>query len=215
MWNKLIAIFKSTSPKTSSISEKNNYAPEPIELQLNSSGRISLSALVGSANNLSLDKFILHLRVPVLVGSTIHEGKITSQALQRSKDARYRTQVFIAKDILNEATTESESLKNAIYPIMHNPHKPNKSENLIHIGRATDNDLIMPDFSISEMHARIYIQNGTYLIQDAHSTNGTFLNGQRLKADLMQLSEGDQVQVARYEFKVFFPKALYEFLTKS
>ena len=53
-----------------------------------------------------------------------------------------------------------------------------KSENMI--GRDTTNDIVINDPEISRKHARLVINTGGYWLEDQNSTNGTFVNGQRL-----------------------------------
>jgi predicted component of type VI protein secretion system len=53
-----------------------------------------------------------------------------------------------------------------------------KSE--IFIGRDIANEVLINDAEVSRRHARISIQAGNYVIEDLGSTNGTFVNGQRL-----------------------------------
>jgi ABC transport system ATP-binding/permease protein len=45
------------------------------------------------------------------------------------------------------------------------------------IGRATENDLVLDYPQISSYHARFYRRNGLYAIEDLGSANGTFVNG--------------------------------------
>jgi hypothetical protein len=49
--------------------------------------------------------------------------------------------------------------------------------NLITIGRAEDNTIVLDDESISGIHAEIIQDNGAYVLRDRGSTNGTFVNG--------------------------------------
>lgn len=53
-----------------------------------------------------------------------------------------------------------------------------KSE--LFIGRDVANDVLINDAEVSRRHARISIQAGNYVIEDLGSTNGTFVNGQKL-----------------------------------
>ena len=48
------------------------------------------------------------------------------------------------------------------------------------IGRDTTSDIVISDAEISRHHARIYKLGDSYMVEDLGSTNGTFVNGQRL-----------------------------------
>jgi len=63
------------------------------------------------------------------------------------------------------------------------------------IGRLEDNDIVIDDDSfISSHHARIEIRpEGSWLV-DLGSTNGCFVNGQRV-ADERSVRKGDRIQV--------------------
>ena len=67
--------------------------------------------------------------------------------------------------------------------------------NVLTIGRLEDNDIMIDDDSfISSHHARIEIrQEGTWVV-DLGSTNGCYVNGQRV-ADERSVRKGDRIQV--------------------
>ena len=48
------------------------------------------------------------------------------------------------------------------------------------IGRDSTNEVSINDAEISRRHARLTFQGGKYVLEDLGSTNGTFVNGQRL-----------------------------------
>ncbi|HEX9332941.1 MAG TPA: FHA domain-containing protein [Anaerolineales bacterium] len=50
----------------------------------------------------------------------------------------------------------------------------------ITIGRDSTNGITINDAEISRRHARLTFQGGKYILEDLGSTNGTFVNGQRL-----------------------------------
>ena len=60
------------------------------------------------------------------------------------------------------------------------------------LGRDLSNDIVINDPEISRRHSRLYSQGGSYVIEDLGSTNGTFVNGQRLMGPNM-LRPGDVI----------------------
>lgn len=63
------------------------------------------------------------------------------------------------------------------------------------IGRATNNEIVINDVEISRRHAQIIRQpNGTYVVEDLGSTNGTFVNGRR-SVGLTSLHHGDVIDL--------------------
>lgn len=69
-----------------------------------------------------------------------------------------------------------------------------QKKNNIVIGRADTADIMLPDDGISRKHAQINIfPNGKIMISDLNSTNGTFVNGE--KVDEKELTDGDKIQL--------------------
>lgn len=64
--------------------------------------------------------------------------------------------------------------------------------NINTIGRAEDSDIIINDPFISSKHALITKKGSSLVIQDLHSTNGSFLNGKKIKRP-MKLKEDDEI----------------------
>src|SRR5262245_35441674 len=55
------------------------------------------------------------------------------------------------------------------------------------IGRASDNDLIVEDGSVSRRHARLTVDSGRLMVEDLGAANGTWLGGRRLQANTPSL----------------------------
>ncbi|MFC2030231.1 FHA domain-containing protein [Chloroflexota bacterium] len=64
----------------------------------------------------------------------------------------------------------------------------------VRIGRGSGSEIVLQDTQISRQHAEISQQGDQFFIRDLGSTNGTFVNGQRV-TQLHPLHPGDQVQV--------------------
>ena len=60
------------------------------------------------------------------------------------------------------------------------------------LGRDLANDIPISDPEISRRHARFMMQGESFLVEDLGSTNGTFLNGQRISSP-QQLRAGDVI----------------------
>lgn len=61
------------------------------------------------------------------------------------------------------------------------------------IGRATDVDIVLVEDMVSRRHARILDSNGALTIEDLASTNGTFVNGEKVQR--AELKEGDRILI--------------------
>ena len=199
---------KNNEPAAAGSSKSIDRAAEVgrIAKMLSASGRVSLAALRKLAQDHEADAFEKYLQRPVLVGSAIKSGTISSAGMHN--DALNSTQIFEPSKSQGGSTTASESLKHAIYPLIKGEY-PATPRGAFYIGRINGNDMIMPDYAISKRHAIIDIENGKYFIRDTGSTNGTRLNGSRLAKKPMQLRDKDVIAFARYEFTFFYPKSLY------
>ena len=63
------------------------------------------------------------------------------------------------------------------------------------VGRAGGCAISLPDDTyVSNLHARVFTSNGQVLVEDLGSTNGTFLNRNKLTSTL-PLNRGDHLQV--------------------
>jgi pSer/pThr/pTyr-binding forkhead associated (FHA) protein len=70
------------------------------------------------------------------------------------------------------------------------PLRPNRE---IIIGRSSDLDMVLVEDMVSRKHAKISTDDHSVSIQDLGSTNGTFVNGEKVRA--IRLKEGDRILV--------------------
>jgi len=66
------------------------------------------------------------------------------------------------------------------------------------IGRRDDNDIVLDEPSVSSSHAWILNQQGHHVVMNMLSTNGTFVNDQRVHE--ATLKHGDRVRLGQAEF---------------
>jgi FHA domain-containing protein len=66
---------------------------------------------------------------------------------------------------------------------------------MVTIGRAPDNDVVVGDPATSGHHGRIEVRAGSFWISDLGSTNGTLVNGESVIEK--QLSDGDMIAIGQ------------------
>jgi pSer/pThr/pTyr-binding forkhead associated (FHA) protein len=65
------------------------------------------------------------------------------------------------------------------------------------LGRGAANGIVIDDDRVSEQHARVRVdEDGQFVLWDLASTNGTFVNGERITA-ATPIVENDQVKMGR------------------
>lgn len=57
------------------------------------------------------------------------------------------------------------------------------------LGRHTDNNLVLRDNRVSRSHARIFAENGHYVIEDLSSRHGTWVNGDQVARHILRNSD--------------------------
>ena len=73
--------------------------------------------------------------------------------------------------------------------------------NELSIGRNEENLLILGDKYVSSHHAKIYLKNTDYILQDLKSTNGTLMNNKNV-VDKVAIKKGDVIKIGTSVFKV-------------
>jgi len=73
------------------------------------------------------------------------------------------------------------------------------------IGRDLQNDLQLQDDTISARHARIFFSNNLWMLDDSQSTNGTYLNDEKILSPTA-LVENDIIRCGKVLIKVAFQK---------
>lgn len=92
---------------------------------------------------------------------------------------------LIRDDVLSDATSTAVQKKIEL-----------GSQTILSVGRSSSNDLVLPYPAVSRKHACLFWDEhvATHIIEDLHSTNGTFVNG-KLISNSALLHPGDIVQI--------------------
>lgn len=107
---------------------------------------------------------------------------------------RLRRSTVVADDVwfLSGPTQPGEAVLHA--PVDGNPFT---------IGRKSGASLKLQFRTVSSNHASMWIEDGTLMLEDKGSTNGTYINGKRIeKNQPMQLAEEDLIHFAEAPFRV-------------
>jgi hypothetical protein len=74
---------------------------------------------------------------------------------------------------------------------------------VVRLGRAADNDVVLRSKNVSRYHAQLRWVESGWLVYDLNSTNGTWLDGQRLASSAPALvRSGSQLRLGDYEMEV-------------
>ena len=146
-----------------------------------------------------------------------HLEKIISQLKQKSQELEAEKHKQFAEDKLveqqNTQITSATSYSEESVPVILNFYKVSttqKDENkrfvldgYLTIGRNTGYHhwTIEGDMTVSGNHCKIYQRNQELYILDLNSTNGTYVNGQRVRGE-MKLSNHDKIRIGQSEYRL-------------
>ena len=75
------------------------------------------------------------------------------------------------------------------------------SDGEVRIGRVSSNEIVLPKSNISKRHALLTHSSGGLAITDTKSTNGTFVNGERING-VCDLNLGDKIYLGEFTVEV-------------
>lgn len=70
------------------------------------------------------------------------------------------------------------------------------SSPLTNIGRHAESDISLDDITVSRRHCEITSENSRFVVRDAGSLNGTYVNQKRV--DMIELTQGDELQIGKF-----------------
>ena len=136
---------------------------------------------------------------------------LTATKISSPRDS-YSTDVQLLSDE-DDGSAHTGSLSTLVFPLRSEVH-------IVTVGRATSNDVVIPDPSVSRKHALLKRgEDGVFLIRDAGSSNGTTVNGRsvlsRGQGPPTELKPGDDVHLGRVSCTFVDAPALRQFVLQS
>jgi hypothetical protein len=105
----------------------------------------------------------------------------------------------------------SLALVHRVFPLAKAAHAP---AGPVVVGRTPDNDVTIPEYSISKRHCAFEIKDGMMTVADCGSTNGTMMNGARLDTNApVPLCGGEQITMGRFTFVYETPAGFLEYVS--
>ena len=191
-------------------------------------GRINYVQLRELVSNTSLSEFTSQAQHPFLIGKELYDGELrkkigatTSTSTMKFDAAEIRNQLEARKALADKepapvAAPDSGGISHAIYTLRKKLYTKEDEQNIISIGRAEENDIVIADFVISKHHAQIIIFHGMYFILDLNSTNGTRVNQQLIGPKMkVQLAMNATIAFGRFCFIFTHPLQVYRAMRKE
>lgn len=140
--------------------------------------------------------------------------------LQRAGEQRLRTPARPSRTLVTRTAPSAQDLppsRYLVFPV----RKTERSliERFYSIGQTRNNDVVIRDVSVSKFHAFFQdAEDGGFLLQDARSTNGTFVNGvpvpRQGQGDPVPVKSGDQLRFGNVELSFVDAETFRELVTR-
>lgn len=135
---------------------------------------ISFASFVAAHRSLSEEQFLARVRDPYLL--------LEASRLEEQPKASFRTVKFTAEAMAAAATPALDAPEAFLLPVRKR-EGGNAFGMMITLGRANNNDLVIPDKRISKFHAYFKPLGETWRVYDANSRNGTYVDATRVPPD--------------------------------
>jgi hypothetical protein len=149
---------------------------------------------------LTLMKFGLLALLYLFVARTVRTVSVELWGSRR-KTAAPAPRPAVAAPV--EASRRSRKIPKEIvlHPLEGPPHVVGLSGHGLMLGRGGTVDVLVDDLYVSDEHAEILPDDGSWSVRDLGSTNGTFLNGAKVTRPT-PLAAGDQLRLGKTTIEV-------------
>ncbi len=116
----------------------------------------------------------------------------TKNTTQKTKDSTKKENSITIKGLEVLTSMDESKLKvGSIIPI----------NGTVTLGRKDNNTIVLNDRFVSSYHAKIYLKNNEYFLEDLQSTNGTYINENKIEGKV-RLNVNDIVRFGSTAFKI-------------
>lgn len=186
-------------------------------------GRVAYTTFMDYLRECDESQFIEEAEHPLLLGKELYDGVLQKAAggeglntmefsVSALRAESNRKVPIHQHDAPVRSRHESDFLARAIYILRKQPNSPGRSYEFS-IGRDAENDLVIPDYSISKFHAFIVAVADTYYLFDRGSTNETCIDDVPVPANKMTaLRPNVDVAFGRMVFRFAPAEHVYDLL---
>jgi pSer/pThr/pTyr-binding forkhead associated (FHA) protein len=128
--------------------------------------------------------YLFFLRVLRAVWAELKAPRVVAEAAPASRKTRRQEARQTRKAITHLRMVEPAAQRGRTFAL---------AEELT-VGRAAGCTITLDDTFVSQIHARVFLQNGQWFVEDLGSTNGTYLNRSKVSGP-MAINAGDRFQV--------------------
>ena len=164
----------------------------------------TLAELLVVSAKVGLDEFLRNFDSHYLVASGVLSGKM--------KEGRERNETGVLEIGGRPSHTPSQSNPQAgiVYPLTKKKRGGGSDAGRITVGRSNEQDVCIPDASVSHAHAYFEIEGEVVFVIDAGSRNGTYLNLTKLESGARRpVHDEDVITFGRVSYQIFSPGALF------
>lgn len=169
----------------------------------NAEGFVSLQHLRRVARDGSLSSFVKTYPVPAVIVVDVGIGATTGNPAATTQSGPQLVTLF------KSGKTAFRYLNEVAF-VLKRPGNP--FPQFVSVGRTTNNDVVLGVETVSKLHGYFSQTDGRWSLTDFRSTNGTFLNDERLESGKpVPVATGDRVRWGTQIVTEFLsPQALYE-----
>ncbi|MBV8056864.1 MAG: FHA domain-containing protein [Deltaproteobacteria bacterium] len=108
-----------------------------------------------------------------------------------------------AANVATNLGAPGEARLTAVEPVAPVPAEYTLLKTEVSLGRGEDNDIVIPHPSISRSHARLVRRDGSFMLTDLNSTNGSYVNNHQVQGSTI-VGNGSEVRLGDIRFVLHF-----------